>query len=127
MAYRPNGLGMPNSPPAGELPDEVTVGVSAGGRSAGHSPVTVSGNGMGGGIAPVKEVVDPLFATGFVLQGAGDPIVVIAVDWCEIRNDAYDRWREAIAAAVGTKRERVLVSCVHQHDTPVADLTAQRL
>ena len=48
---------------------------------------------MGGGIAPVKEIVDPLFAKGFVLQGAGDPVVVVAVDWCEIRNDAYDRWR----------------------------------
>jgi hypothetical protein len=81
---------------------------------------------MGGGIAPVKEIVDPLYATGFVLQGAGDPIVVVGVDWCEIRNDAYDHWREAIAQAVGTKRERVLVSCLHQHDAPVADLTAQR-
>ena len=81
---------------------------------------------MGGGITPVKEIVDPLYATGFVLQGAGDPVVVAAVDWCEIRNDAYDRWRGAIAEAVGTKRERVLVSCLHQHDAPVADLTAQR-
>ena len=26
---------------------------------------------MGGGIAPAKEIVDPLFAHGFVLQGAG--------------------------------------------------------
>lgn len=82
---------------------------------------------MGGGVAPVKQVVDPLFATGFVLQGTGDPIVMVAVDWCELRNDAYDRWRDAIASAVGTKRERVLVNCVHQHDAPVADLTAQRL
>ena len=81
---------------------------------------------MGGGIAPVKEIVDPLFATGFVLQGAGDPVVLVAVDWCEIRNDAYDRWRDAVAEAVGTKRERVLVSALHQHDAPVADLAAQR-
>jgi hypothetical protein len=82
---------------------------------------------MGGGVAPVKEIIDPLYATGFVLQGAGDPIAVVAVDWCEIRNDAYDRWRDAVAAAIGTKRERVLISCLHQHDTPVADLAAQRL
>jgi hypothetical protein len=81
---------------------------------------------MGGGIAPVKEIVDPLYATGFVLQGAGDPVVLVAVDWCEIRNDAHDRWRDAIAEAVGTKRERVLVTSLHQHDAPVADLTAQR-
>ena len=82
---------------------------------------------MGGGIAPAKEIVDPLYATGFVLLGAGEPIVVVAVDWCEIRNDAYDRWRDALAEAAGTKRERVLVSCLHQHDAPIADLTAQRL
>ena len=46
---------------------------------------------MGGGIAPAKEIVDPLYANGFVLLGAGDPIAVVAVDWCEIRNDAYDQ------------------------------------
>lgn len=82
---------------------------------------------MGGGISPVKEIVDPLFAHGFVLRGAGDPIAVVAVDWCEIRNDAYDQWRDAIAKAVGTRRERVLLSALHQHDAPVADLTAQKL
>jgi len=81
---------------------------------------------MAGGIAPVKEIVDPLFVHGFILRGAGDPIVVAAVDWCEIRNDAYDHWRDALADAAGTKRERVLVSSLHQHDAPVADLTAQR-
>ena len=65
---------------------------------------------MGGGILPVKEIIDPLFTHGCILEGAGDPIAVVAVDWCEIRNDAYDRWRSAIAEAVGTKRERVIVS-----------------
>jgi hypothetical protein len=81
---------------------------------------------MGGGISPVKEIIDPLFAHGFVLEGAGEPIAVVAVDWCEIRNDAYDRWRTAIAEALNTKRERILVSSLHQHDAPVSDLTAQR-
>lgn len=82
---------------------------------------------MGGGIAPVKEILDPLFAHGFVLYGSGKPIVVVTVDWCEIRNAAYDRWRGAIAEAVGTDRVRVLVSANHQHDTPVADLHAEEL
>ena len=81
---------------------------------------------MGGGIAPVKEIIDPLFAHGFVLQGVGKPVVLVAIDWCEIRNDAYDRWREALAEAVGTTRERVMVMALHQHDTPIADLTAQK-
>jgi len=51
----------------------------------------------------------------------------VSVDWCEIRNDAYRRWQTAIAAAVGTTPERVMVSTVHQHDAPVADLAAEQL
>lgn len=82
---------------------------------------------MGGGVAPAKEVLDPLFAHGFILRGAGEPVVVAAIDWCEIRNDAYDRWREALAEAAGTKRDRVLLSALHQHDTPISDLAAQKL
>jgi hypothetical protein len=81
---------------------------------------------MGGGISPVKKIDDPLFAHGFVLLGAGKPIVVVAVDWCEIRNDAYERWRKVLAEAAGTDPMRVLVSAIHQHDAPVADLEAQR-
>ncbi len=82
---------------------------------------------MGGGIAPAKEIVDPLFVLGMTLLGDGKPIVLAVVDWCEIRNDAYDRWRTLLAEAAGTTAERVLVSCIHQHDAPIADLEAQRL
>jgi hypothetical protein len=82
---------------------------------------------MGGGIRPVTKIDDPLFANGFVLIGEGKPVVVVAVDWCEIRNDAYERWREVLAEAAGTDRDRVLVSTLHQHDAPIADLQAQRL
>ena len=81
------------------------------------------------GVLPVKakEIVDPLAAHGLVLLGADDPVVLIAVDWCEIRNGAYDRWREVLAEAAGTKPGRVLVSCLHQHDAPVADTGAEEL
>ena len=82
---------------------------------------------MGGGISPAKEIVDPLFANGIVLLGPDKPIVFLAVDWCEIRNDAYDHWRGALAEAAGTSRECVLLACVHQHDAPVVDYEAQRL
>jgi len=82
---------------------------------------------MGGGIAPVQRVGDPLYARGFVLQGTDAPVVLVAVDWCEIRNDAYEGWRGALAAAAQTEPGHVLVSSVHQHDAPVADLTAQRI
>jgi hypothetical protein len=82
---------------------------------------------MGGGIAPARKIEDPLMVHGFVLLGAGKPIVLAAVDWCEIRNDAYERWRTALAEAARTTPERVLVTCLHQHDAPIADLEAQRL
>jgi hypothetical protein len=82
---------------------------------------------MGGGVAPAKKIVDPLFAHGFVLLGAGKPVVVAAIDWCEIRNDAYERWRSVLAGAAGTDPVRVLVTALHQHDAPIADLEAQRL
>jgi hypothetical protein len=82
---------------------------------------------MGGGIAPAKEVLDPLYAHGFVLRGAGKPVVFAAVDWCEIRNGAYELFRTKIATAVGTDPVRVLVCALHQHDAPVADVEAQQL
>ncbi len=84
---------------------------------------------MGGGIAPARVVVDPLEAIGFVLAGGTltRPIVFVSVDWCEIRNDTYDAWRDELAAVAGTDHERVLVTTIHQHDAPVVDIGAQRL
>lgn len=81
---------------------------------------------MGGGIAPAKTIIDPLFARGLVLLGADQPLIFVAVDWCEIRNDAYARWCEVLAEAAGTNPERVLVTSVHVHDAPVADLSAEQ-
>ena len=79
------------------------------------------------GILPTKSttVEDPLEAHGFVLIGADQPIVLLALDWCEVRNGAYDEWRDALAAAAGTDRARVLLSSLHQHDAPVTDSGAQ--
>jgi hypothetical protein len=83
---------------------------------------------MGGGIEPARIVVDPLEAIGFVLAGGTltKPVVVVSVDWCEIRNDSYDSWRTALASVAGTDAERVFLSAVHQHDAPVVDVEAQR-
>ncbi len=81
------------------------------------------------GILPTKSQVieDPLEARGFVLLSQEKPLVLLALDWCEVRNGAYDQWRDALAEAAGTTRERVLVSCLHQHDAPVTDKGAQAL
>ncbi|MDA0284632.1 MAG: hypothetical protein O3B13_12395 [Planctomycetota bacterium] len=81
------------------------------------------------GLLPTKskEIVDPLQTHGIVLLSDDEPIVIVAVDWCEIRNESYERWREVIAKAVGTKPVRVLLSSLHQHDAPVVDGGAENL
>ena len=89
--------------------------------------VTVpAGHGMMGGAWVSKTVADPLEAHGLVLLGSGmKPVVFVAVDWCEIRNDALARWQQVLAEAAGTEADRVMVCAVHQHDAPVADLAAE--
>jgi hypothetical protein len=81
------------------------------------------------GVLPTKStsIEDPLECRGFVFLGAGQPVVLAAVDWCEIRNGAYDQWRDALAAAAGTSRQRVIVSSLHQHDAPITDSGAAAL
>lgn len=74
-----------------------------------------------------QRIVDPLRVYGFVLHSSDKPIVLAAFDWCEIRNGAYDAFRDAIAEAAGTERQRVMVTALHQHDAPVVDREAQQL
>jgi len=81
----------------------------------------------GGWIEPVRAVDDPLFALGVILLGMGQPIVLCAVDWCGLRNEAHEAWRRALAKATHTVPARVAVHCVHQHNAPFADVEAQRL
>ncbi|MBS0203894.1 MAG: hypothetical protein JSS49_13395 [Planctomycetes bacterium] len=82
---------------------------------------------LGISFSPSTTLLDPLEARGFVLTGPEPALVVISIDWCEVRNDAFHRWRDVLAAAAGTTPERVLVHTVHQHDAPYFDLTAQKL
>jgi hypothetical protein len=81
----------------------------------------------GGWIEPVRGVDDPLRALGVILLGMGQPVVLCAVDWCGLRNDAHDAWRQALAQATHTVANRVAVHCVHPHNAPFVDLEAQRL
>ncbi|WP_417750082.1 hypothetical protein [Rosistilla oblonga] len=81
------------------------------------------------GVLPIKaqRIEDPLEARGMVLLGSGKPVVIVALDWCEVRNGAYDQWRDQLAAAANTDRNRVMVCSLHQHDAPVTDSGAQAL
>lgn len=74
-----------------------------------------------------RSIADPLEARGVILSGSAKPIVIVALDWCEVRNKSYDLWRSELAAAAGTTRAHVLLSCVHQHDAPYTDIEAQQL
>ena len=81
----------------------------------------------GGWIKPIEVVDDALEAVGVVLLGAGQPIVLCAVDWTGLLNEAHVEWRTALAQAAGTTADRVSVHCVHQHNAPFACLEAEKI
>jgi hypothetical protein len=85
------------------------------------------GHGMMGGAWLSKSVADPLEAQGLVLLGGDRPVVFVSVDWCEIRNGSYDAWQRALADAAQTEPSHVLVTTIHQHDAPVADVDAEKI
>lgn len=68
-----------------------------------------------------------LRARGIVLLGAGQPIVMCAIDWIGISNESQDAFRQALAEAAGTIPERVVVHTVHQHDAPICDFSAEHI
>ena len=64
---------------------------------------------------------------GVVILGAGKPIVICAIDWIGVANEGYDQFRDALAKAAGTTRDRVALHALHQHDAPGCDFTAEKL
>ena len=77
---------------------------------------------------PVKRIDElTLRCRGIVLLGAEKPLVLCAVDWIGIANEGHDAFRDAMAAAAGTTRDRVAVHTLHQHDAPGCDFTAEKL
>ncbi len=68
-----------------------------------------------------------LRARGIVLLGAGEPIVLCAVDWIGIANEGHDAFCQALAQAAGTSPRRVAVHSLHQHDAPDCDFSAERI
>jgi hypothetical protein len=81
----------------------------------------------GGWIKPALAIDDPLRLLGVVLLGTGRPVVLCAVDWCGIRNDAHLAWRKALADATHTVMENVALQAVHPHNAPFADIQAEKL
>jgi hypothetical protein len=74
-----------------------------------------------------RSVTEPLRCRGVVLFTQEQPVVLVAVDWIGIGNDANVIFRERIAAAAGTLPERVAVHTLHQHDAPWCDFASDAL
>lgn len=77
---------------------------------------------------PTKETTTPLSCKGIVfLPENSKPIVLVTVDWLGIANEAHSEFRERLAKAAGTIRERVSVHSLHQHDAPRCDFSAEKI
>ena len=74
-----------------------------------------------------ERVESPLCCRGVVLLGDQDPVVLCAVDWIGISGDGNRLFREALAQAAGTTPQHVAVHCIHQHDAPEFDHSAELL
>ena len=72
-------------------------------------------------------VAMPLKAKGIIIVGADEPIVLCAVDWIGIANDAHRQWCTTIAKAIESSPERVSVHTLHQHDAPFCDFSAEAI
>ena len=81
----------------------------------------------GGWIKPLVGVDDALWAKGIVLDDGARKYVLCALDWCEVRDSAHDRLRQALATAVGTEARYTAVQSLHQHNAPIVDIDAERL
>lgn len=81
----------------------------------------------GGWIKPAEVVDDPLRLRGVIIQGNDAPIVLAAIDWTGICNDAYFQIRDAIAKAAHTTADRVSLHSVHQHNAPFCEPFANSL
>ena len=68
-----------------------------------------------------------LRAKGIVLLGAGEPVVLVALDWLGIDGESQDAFRKALAEAAGTVPQRVAVHTLHQHDAPRSNFAAERI
>lgn len=76
---------------------------------------------------PAREVTIPLSCRGIVILSDEEPVVLCAVDWLGIANEAHEMFRAKLAEAAKTTPDRVAVHTLHQHDAPRCDGTAFKI
>lgn len=72
-------------------------------------------------------VESPLSCRGIVLHGADKPVVLCAMDWIGIGNEAHAYFREQLAQGAGTTADHVALHALHQHDAPWCDFEIDEL
>jgi hypothetical protein len=71
---------------------------------------------------PATSIRDPLFMRGFVLDDGRTRVLVASLDYMGLMNSAHDALLAALSDAIDTPVERVVVHCVHQHDSVLPNL-----
>lgn len=72
-------------------------------------------------VDPAKEILDPLWAKGVILDNGDQRIVLCAIDWCGIGSSTHRLFTQRIAEAASAKVSNVSVHTVHQHTAPYVD------
>ncbi|MBE6368549.1 MAG: hypothetical protein E7056_00115 [Lentisphaerae bacterium] len=67
---------------------------------------------------------DPLFGRLFLLEDDTKSTLLVSLDYGGLYLSAQDDWREELAAAMDIPVNRVILHCVHQHDTPFVCIEA---
>lgn len=73
-----------------------------------------------------ESIRDPLFARGIILDDEISRIAIVSLDYCVLVHSAYEELRSALARAVGTIPDQVVIHCIHQHDAPLVDFEAAK-
>jgi hypothetical protein len=80
------------------------------------------------GFRQATTVVEhPALLKGLVLDSSDGRFVLAAIDYTGLCNSSYERLRERIAKAAGTRPDRVALQALHQHTTVCLDAEAARI
>ena len=78
-------------------------------------------------VDPAKEILDPLWAKGVVIEDGNRRYVLCALDWCGVGGSVHAMFRQRLADAARTPLANVVLQSVHQHTAPYVDGDAYAL
>src|SRR5688500_18759578 len=72
-------------------------------------------------VEPAKQILDPLWAKGVIIEDGDRRYVLCALDWCGVGGSIHTMFRQRLADAARTAIANVVVQSVHQHTAPYVD------